>query len=282
MKKYIIGLGCSWTQGQGGYPKQVWDKCGGQLKTLIGHDYHLRKYEIENSWVNVLCRDYFFEYSPINLGVKGVGNRAALNQLHFCDKIDFENSTGIIVFLVSGLHRTDVFAPYPQNTNFELDFYSNGYFKHYKWQHLGEFIKNERLSNYYDLWTEEQVACEFAMNLINLQLFCERYNFKLIFANAFEPLELKSRLRQYTGPLYNKIKWDSYFQNPDYISFMQHLINLDGLISEDDYYSGEYYNFYKNQSYPTKYLTNGNGPHPTIDGYKAIALELSSLIKQII
>jgi hypothetical protein len=92
MKKYIIGLGCSWTQGEGGYPDQVWQDHGGRVQVRGRSDHYLRQIEHENSWVNVLCRDHFPEYEPMNLGVRGIGNRAAVGQLHFCDKIDWNNS----------------------------------------------------------------------------------------------------------------------------------------------------------------------------------------------
>ena len=76
MKKYIIGLGCSWTQGEGGYPDSVWQSHGGRVQVRGKSDYYLREIEHENSWVNVLCRDHFPEYEPVNLGVRGIGNKA--------------------------------------------------------------------------------------------------------------------------------------------------------------------------------------------------------------
>ena len=111
MKKYIIGLGCSWTQGEGGYPEEIWKQYNGRVQLRGVDDYCLRHYEHENSWVNVLCRDHFPDYEPVNLGVRGIGNRAAVGQLHFCDKVDFNNSTGIIVLMLSGFERFDVFVP---------------------------------------------------------------------------------------------------------------------------------------------------------------------------
>ena len=53
MKKYIIGLGCSWTQGEGGYPEEVWKEHGGRVQVRFRSDHYLRKIEHENSWVNV-------------------------------------------------------------------------------------------------------------------------------------------------------------------------------------------------------------------------------------
>jgi hypothetical protein len=84
-QKYIVGLGCSWTQGEGGYPQDVVDAHGGRTQIRCGQpgqpdsDYYLRVHELENSWVNQLCKYHFPDYKSLNLGVKGIGNNAAVN-----------------------------------------------------------------------------------------------------------------------------------------------------------------------------------------------------------
>ena len=60
-KKYIIGLGCSWTQGEGGDTEQLWKEHGGRVQVRGRDDYYLREMEHENSWVNVLARVHFPE-----------------------------------------------------------------------------------------------------------------------------------------------------------------------------------------------------------------------------
>ena len=133
-KKYIVGLGCSWAQGEGGYPEHIWNQYNGRVQLRCVPDEHLRVYEHENSWVNVLCRDHFPEYTPMNLGVRGIGNTAAVNQLHFCDKIDWDNSEGYIVLLLSGFERYDFFHQNPRHKTNHDDGYSNGEYTHYKWR----------------------------------------------------------------------------------------------------------------------------------------------------
>lgn len=273
MNKYIIGIGCSWTQGQGGYPNDVWERYNGRVQLPFTSDYHLRKYQLENSWVNVLCRDYFTDYTPINLGIRGIGNRATVNQLYFCDKVNFSSSTGIVIFMITGLARQDIFSPTATINRHEVDYYSNGDFYHYKWEQL---TKDKKID-----WNETVLASEFVLNLLHAQTFCERYNFKLIFANAFEPIDLKSYTHQYALSLAEKVNWEGYLHNAtNYVSLLQHLIRLDGLVSEIDYYNGKYIDFYRKRDYPTKYLTNCNGSHPNLEGYKAIASELATFIKQ--
>ena len=122
-QKYIVGLGCSWTQGEGGYPQEVVDAHNGgrtQIQTLdnqvnLTTDYYLRVHELENSWVNQLTKHHFPEYKSLNLGVKGIGNKAAVDQLHFVDQHDLEDAEGIIVFMLSGFERFDVFQEPPKD-----------------------------------------------------------------------------------------------------------------------------------------------------------------------
>jgi lysophospholipase L1-like esterase len=57
---------------------------------------------------------------------------------------------------------------------------------------------------------------------------------------------------------------------------MQKLVDLDGLIPKENW--GGYFNVYRNRSWPSTYLTNCEGAHPTIAGYKVIASELAQFI----
>jgi lysophospholipase L1-like esterase len=41
---------------------------------------------------------------------------------------------------------------------------------------------------------------------------------------------------------------------------------------------GAYHNFYRLRDWPSKYLTNCDGAHPTLHGYKVIANELAKFI----
>jgi hypothetical protein len=281
--KYIIGLGCSWTQGEGGYPEHVWQEYNGrpQISLRGKDDYHIRHYEHENSWVNVLCRDYFTDHTPINLGVKGIGNRAAVEQLHFCDKVDWDNSEGIIVLLLSGFERLDLVGTYSE-ANGQDDGYSNGDYNHYKWQTAWPFDSNNSFWKAYakELWSERFVATNQMMALLNLQEFAKSKNFKLIVANAFNQRQegLIPYLRNHTNSLVDKFDWSCYLHNTtEYVAFVQKLVELDGLIPPEDWNS--FHQHYFSRSWPAKYLTNCEGAHPTIEGYKVIGDELARFIK---
>jgi hypothetical protein len=287
--KFIIGLGCSWTQGEGGYPDHIWKQYNGRVQLRGVDDYHLRKYEHENSWVNVLSREYFPDHTPINLGSRGCGNRAAVHQLHFCDKVDFDNpnTTGIIVLMMSGFERFDYFQNTPFRTANQPDGYSNGEFVHYKWRtmwpHEGCDGTERPIWDAYAklLWSEQFVAAEQLMALLDLQTFAKAHNFKVVVANAFNQRHegIKEYFIQNAGVnLTCKFDWpNSYVHNTTpYTAFVQKLVELDGLIPSTHWHG--FHQYYNKLSWPATYLTNCEGAHPTIEGYKVIAKELAGFI----
>jgi hypothetical protein len=287
MKKYIIGLGCSWTQGEGGYPEHIWKQYGGRVQLRGVDDYHLRKYEHENSWVNVLARDHFPDHTAINLGIRGIGNRAAVHQLHFCNRIDWENSTGIIVLMMSGFERFDFFQKGPKYSTGKDDGYSNGEFTHYKWRTawpIPDVNKNENeLWSCYanQLWSEDFVACHQLMVLLDLQTFAQAKGFKLVVANAFNQRTetIQEYFKKYTGSLSDSFDWTNYLHSTTpYSAFVQKLVELDGILEPTKW--REFHQFYHKRDWPATYLTNCEGAHPTLEGYKVIGQELANFIKQ--
>lgn len=286
-KKYIIGLGCSWTQGEGGYPDEIWKSHGGRVQVRGRSDYYLRHIEHENSWVNVLARDHFPEYESVNLGVRGIGNFAAVNQLHFCDKVDWNNSEGIIVLMLSGFERFDVFQQHPMGSDGTDDFYSNNEYRHYKWRTAwpipGHTTGDAAFWDVYgrELWSEQFVASWQVTALLNLQAFCKAHGFKLVVANGFNQRNegIIKYLQDNTGHLADKFDWESsYIHNTTpYTAFVQKLVELDGLLKPQDW--GGFHSYYHKLDYPAKYLTNCEGAHPTLEGYKVIGEELAKFIK---
>lgn len=282
-------MGCSWTAGEGGWTDEIFKQyTEGRVQIALRgkSDYHLRKMEHENSWVNVLCRDHFPEYTPINLGVKGIGNRAAVHQLHFCDKVDFNNSTGILILLWSGFERFDLFQQHPiLQYSTEDDRYSNNYYKHYKWRTLWPVPSEGKGDLAWDcyareLWSEDFVASNQIITLLDLQTFAKAYNFKIVIANAFNQRNegVLPYLQEHAPVLYDKVDWSNYLHNTvDYTAFMEKLVDLDGKLERKNW--GGYYSFYKHLPWPSTYLTNCDGAHPTIAGYKVIASEMANFIK---
>ena len=285
MKKYIIGLGCSWTQGEGGYPDEVWKSHGGRVQVRGRSDYYLRKIEHENSWVNVLCRDYFPDHESVNLGVRGIGNRAAVSQLHFCDRVDFNNSTGIIVLMLSGFERFDVFQQHPYGPDGNNDFYSKNEFRHYKWRTAWPVPSEKDGDRFWDcygreLWSESFVASSQMIALLDLQTFAKAHGYKIIVANGFNQRNegIKKYLRDNAGYLVDKFDWSTYVhETTPYTAFVQKLVELDGLLPPEHW--GGFHSFYHKRDWPAKYLTNCEGAHPTLEGYKVIGEELAKFIR---
>lgn len=256
--KAIIGLGCSWTQGEGAYPEEIWKQYSGKVNLRMGSDTHLREYEEENSWVNVITRDYLTEYTPVNLGVRGIGNRAAVKELYFANsKINWKTSSGTIILLLSGFERLDFFtdridAHYKYNTAWPHD--------HDPPKPLWEAYKNE-------LYNEKMICMEALTSILEAQTFTERYNFNLLIGNAYNPFHVPSYIKQNLGETYaNLVNWDNYIHTENDINFVQKLVVLDDFIPNN---VAGYWGFYTHMKWPGKYLTNCI--HPTIDGYKVIA-----------
>lgn len=287
-KKHIIGIGCSWTQGEGGYTEEIWKEYNGRVQIRGAPDDHLRQMEHENSWVNVLCRDHFTDYTPVNLGVRGIGNRAAVKQLHFCDVVDWENSTGIIVLMMSGIERFDYFQETPRYDP-KIDYYGNGTYRHYKWRTAWPVADHgggdDTVWTAYAkcLYSDQFVASEQMCALLDLQTFAKAYGYKVVVANAFNQFPrnqtVKDYILEHTGNYANKFDWESsYIHNhTDYLAFVQKLVWCDGLLPPEEW--GRFHNFYHQRTWPSEYLTNCEGAHPTLKGYKVIGDELAKFIK---
>ena len=307
-QKYIVGLGCSWTQGEGGYPQDVVDAHGGRTQIRCGQpgqpdsDYYLRVHELENSWVNQLCKYHFPDHKSLNLGVKGIGNNAAVNQLHFVDQVDLTDAEGVIVLMLSGFERFDVFQQRPKDHSgwATPDMYNNGEYRHEKWRTAWPHEREDGDGKFWtcyarELWSEQFVASNAMMALLNLQTFAKANNFKIVLANAFnQRSELDGHghpkfegvynwLKEYAGTLVDRFDWSCYIHNDDevdYEAFMQKLVDLDGKIGKDNWTGyNDYYNP-ENLDTHSEYLTNDQGAHPTIKGYRVIADELATFIKK--
>ena len=284
MKKYLIGLGCSWTQGEGGYPDHIWEQHNYRMQLPLDSDYFLRKYEHENSWVNVLCRDYFTEFTPVNLGVRGIGSRAAVHQLHFCDKIDWDNSTGIIIFMIPGMFRYDILSKdCKKSFKNQDDFYSNLEYQHYKWTQVYPNTHRASEDSLYRSLDETLLNIDFistnqVLALLELQNFCKLYKYKLILVNPYNvQVHGLANYLHSSSKLAHKIDWSiDFHKTVNYVSLMQKLVSLEFSVTNDNWHS--YFGYYNQLSRPAKYLTNCAGTHPTIDGYKVIAKELADYI----
>jgi len=265
MKK-LIGLGCSWAEGEGGYPEHIWKQYNGRTQEFA-NDISLRKHGYENSWVNVLCREHLSDYTPVNLGVRGIGNKAAVKQLYLTDEVNWETDEGIIVLLLSGIERLDVF----NNTPHEHYRYNTA------WPNEHDPPKLFWEAYRKELYGEPMVCMESLTAILEAQTIAERYNFKLVIANAYNPTHIIDHFNQHIGKKFtNLVNWNNYIHTAEDINFIEKLVKMDELIPPDKYHSTSYWSIYPMLDWPAKYLTNCI--HPTIDGYKVIAKDLYTFI----
>jgi hypothetical protein len=278
MKKAIIGLGCSWTQGEGGYPDDVWKKYNGRVNLPMHKSMHLIPYEMENSWVNVLSKKYLPEYTPVNLGQRGLGNRGSVKSLYLAD-IDWNSlEDGIVVFLLSGFERFDFFREDWRDTNIcgKHDHKKCGHYNFQTlWPHLGNNIQMDVYARH--IYSEAGTAAEQLVNILEAQTFCKAHGLKFVLANAFDGRGSEFIQENCGDEFTNKIDWDNYLHSHvDYKSFVELLVKRDKFLPEDRWQ--DYYGHYQDSKWPKTYLTNC--VHPTIAGYELMAEELGKFIKK--
>lgn len=271
MSKYLIGLGCSWVQGEGGYTDDVWHKYSGRINKPMHQSFDLIPMENEHSWVNVLCKNHLTDYTPVNLGQRGIGNRGAAKCLYLTN-IDWSQTAGsTVVYMLSGFDRFDFFKQEPPK--FEaVHPYKDVH--HYNFQTMWPHPEHSKLWDAYSegVYSDTQSAMETYANIMEVQTFCQAHDLNFIMANAFDGRG-KQFIEDAIPTLVNNINWNNYLHtHVEYESFLQLLVELDGLIELNDYYG-----YYQNLKWPAKYLTNCI--HPTIDGYLVIAEELAKFIK---
>jgi hypothetical protein len=208
--KVIISLGCSFAQGQGAIPEELlkkynweFEKLGKPIKindltdsqkTELLAEYkslQINPYtkeldwtflEYEHSFVYVLCKKYFNdEYTPINLGIRGCGNRATIKELFLHPEIHWSKVKEIIViYLPSGLER--------------FDFIADTWNDHHRWKcmwpHYNDIEKGPRRT----LWegyaghvfSDKFEVIEQIVHVQELLMWCNYHNAKLIVTPAFD------------------------------------------------------------------------------------------------
>lgn len=273
----LFGLGCSWTQGEGGYPEEIWKEYNGRINLPMHKSYHLISTENENSWVNVLCRDHIKDYVPYNLGQRGIGNRGSVRSLYLTN-LDFSKiDNGIVVFMLSGFERFDFFRT--GWTDAKLCFKSDiKDAAHYNFQTIWPHLGTNKLWNIYtkQVYAEDVTAAETVCSIVEAQTFCKANGLKFVLANAFDNRG-KEYLYKHCGNLANRVDWSCYIHEyRNYNTFAELLIKKDNWLSPEEEIN--YITYYSKLPYPKKHLTNCL--HPTIDGYKVIAEELANFIKE--
>lgn len=205
--KAIIAIGCSFVQAQGALDDELfenykWDYSG--LGKPLGIDIPeseipdlLKKYpeimyeygslsfvrmEYRNAFVNVLCKKYFEgEYAPINLGLRGCGNRGSIKELYFNNSINWDGiKETIVIYMPSGPER--------------FDFVNDLWPEHFHWKAMWP-NEPEKLETGKDLlwagynrsvYSQKFAIIEQISNVQELLLWCKYKNAKLIITPGFD------------------------------------------------------------------------------------------------
>lgn len=254
--KVVIGLGDSWTQGEGGVPPYLFERGKGRVdNNRDDDDQEFLKHEHENSWVNQLCVKYFTDHKPYNLGMRGYGNRGAVKNLHYSD-IPFEEITGgYLIFLLSSKERYDFTGnqTLPGGRRRFLTMYPQTHTKLYRFY----------TENIYSEFGSKQ---DLMFNIIEAQTIAKLYKLDFYFAYAFDNGGVAK------GDPYGlskKIDWSKCLT--PYKTYMEVLCEKEGIA-----YDAE---FIRTQKQPLEYVTNCL--HPTIKGYEIITDHIHNTIMKI-
>jgi len=244
--KVVIGIGDSWTQGEGGVPMSFFERGGGRVNEIRDDDdLEFLEEEHKNSWVNVLCKKYFKDHKPFNLGMRGYGNRGAVKNLYYHDVPYEEITEGYLIFLLSSRERFDYIGDraLPNGRRRFMTLYPQTHNKIYRY--YAENIYSEFASNQ-----------DLMFNIIEAQTFAKTHNLKFYFGYAFDNA---SDVKGDPYKLSNFIEWDNCL-TPNF-TYLDILCAKEGITFDAQYLI--------DQPWPLTYLTNCC--HPTIKGYEVIA-----------
>lgn len=224
-RKAVISLGCSFVQGMGAINDELWhDYNWKKIDTYYKIDVTseqkqeiLRKYsntyvhndelfftrmEYDNSFGHVLCNKYLEEkYTPINLGFRGCGNRATVQELSLHPEIDWQNLDKIIVvYCPSGMERFD----------FANDYYREHQHFTTMWPHPqnAQGPRKNLWQGYLDtIYSEKFAVLEQIFIVQNLLLWCKVHNAELIITPSFDNRYNK---KFFTRQLFTSISRENY------------------------------------------------------------------------
>ena len=182
--KLLIGIGDSFCAGRGACSIELWEKYGWDMERMYGEGgAEVEESNYANSWVNQLCKNHMPDWTPLNLGMSGKGNRYAIKELMVNPLLGIEKAKEkIVVFAVSGFERFDLAKDLVGEEHFTTQWPMYGDYKEKK---LG--YSELTLENGDSLYSEKFVISEFILNIIELMNWCKLHNAKLLLISAFTP-----------------------------------------------------------------------------------------------
>jgi hypothetical protein len=317
-RKAIIALGCSFVQGQGAvndelYQDYKWDmvEIGKKLEIQLTSKEKaelLNKYsnlsvhstvidftlmEYENAFVNKLCKKYFQgEYTPINFGLSGCGNRATIKELYFYPDINWDIIDEIVViYCPSGVER--------------FDFMHDVYEDHFHWKAMwpnweGQSDpERQALWRGYSktIWSEKFGALEQIAHVQELLTWCKLKNAKLVitpgfdrryekpyFKNSLETTidrDIDGNIQTEKNPIFFKpdidylldlFPWDKIFKPEGFQTFADLAMSKEPLIESNDYFFQ-----FLNKGSPNMWITPCS--HPSAKAHDLFAKSLFEKLK---
>ena len=182
--KLLIGIGDSFCAGRGACSIELWEKYGWDMERMYGEGgAEVEESNYKNSWVNQLCKNHMPDWTPLNLGMSGKGNRYAIKELMVNPLLGIEKAKEkIVVFAVSGFERFDLAKDLVGEEHFTTQWPVYGGYKEKK---LG--YSELTLENGDSLYSDKFVISEFILNIIELMNWCKLHNAKLLLMSAFTP-----------------------------------------------------------------------------------------------
>ena len=280
--KILIGLGDSFTQGEGACSVDIWEKYDWDLKKMSDMNIRLEIDEsnLKNSWVHKICENYLPDYIPINMGMAGRGNRAAVKELYLHPDLNIESAKEkIVVFMLTGIER--------------YDFIHRNFFEHLHfltiWPNSNSNTPEKPLWDAYRdfAFSEKAAAIELLLTIAELKTWCKLHNATLILTSAFRPdysskffwdaiTETKdekiSEPYNYIKGLVEIIDWTEFLRPEGFncmTDYLCHLENRDDLIQENTSYPYYQLGYSLEKLSPKGYVTKC--AHPSYLGHEAIA-----------
>lgn len=309
--KAVIAIGCSFVQGQGAIDAPILDNYpwhvneqgmmmlqGDQdLHKKIGKIYSIPYFgdrldftdmEYKNSFVSVLCDKYLNrEWTPINFGMRGNGNRASIKQLYSHPHLRLnEVSEKVVIYMPSGMERFDFVQSFPID---HFGFITM--WPHY--QNISDKPRKMLWEGYAKtIWSEYHEALEQIYLFQEIDSWCKNNNAKLIIFPGFDHRytkeefsrilladlntptdETAATIKERLKLMIDEVPWEKFIEVDDCRTFTELLsFKSTGVIRQDKW---SYWDYFQKGS-PDGYFTKCC--HPGAIGHDYLASKLKDMI----
>jgi len=261
--KVIIGLGDSFTQGVGAYSTESWRALDGPPYNVTGYQYIDEQQK--NNWLSQLRDNHLPDYKIINLGINGIGNRAAVKELYLT-ALPKDAKDVIIVFMISGINRIDFLK-----NNEELT-------SHMRWQTLWPIRRNHapiaKMEKEYleQVYSVQGAVIELLLTIAEAQTFANANGYKFAFGSAFDDYvdpHMVCGILDKQKDLAEIVDWNNFIRPKGYKTFMEMMRNLE---PDKDCIKTHWYSYCGKLTEPSEYLTPCS--HWSIKGQATAAEEI--------